>query len=83
MATEIAHGKLGSYTNHKCRCADCREAVRVYMGDWKATRAGLVPDGAHGKASTYTNYGCRCEDCREAKRVVSAESRRRAALRKG
>lgn len=24
------HGTYGGYTNHKCRCADCREANRLY-----------------------------------------------------
>lgn len=30
---DIAHGRPGSYTNRKCRCAECTEAWRVYCRD--------------------------------------------------
>jgi len=27
--TKVLHGTYGGYTNHKCRCAACKEANRV------------------------------------------------------
>lgn len=30
MNTERWHGTAGGYTNHACRCPDCREAWRIY-----------------------------------------------------
>lgn len=34
------HGTVGGYTNHGCRCTECREAWRIYHADWRVrTRA--------------------------------------------
>ncbi len=47
LTTKVPHGTLGGYTNHKCRCAECRAAkagyMRVYLPKWRARRraAGL------------------------------------------
>jgi hypothetical protein len=30
-ADDPRHGKVSSYTNHRCRCEKCREAQRQYM----------------------------------------------------
>lgn len=30
------HGTVGGYTNHKCRCADCKEAAKIYRQEQKA-----------------------------------------------
>jgi hypothetical protein len=27
---ELRHGVLGTYTNHGCRCNECREVMRIY-----------------------------------------------------
>lgn len=29
--SEPWHGTVSGYTNHKCRCVDCREAQAAYM----------------------------------------------------
>lgn len=31
--SDIPHGRPGSYTNHRCRCPECREAWRLYCRD--------------------------------------------------
>lgn len=31
MAVARWHGTPGGYTNHDCRCADCRLAIRAYQ----------------------------------------------------
>lgn len=32
------HGKLSTYTNHSCRCADCTTAMRDYGRDLRERR---------------------------------------------
>ena len=31
----MTHGTVSGYSNHNCRCDECRQAYRVY---WRATR---------------------------------------------
>ncbi len=33
------HGTLGGYTNHRCRCEACTEAMRVRQVDYRAKQA--------------------------------------------
>lgn len=37
---EIRHGTLTAYTNQRCRCDDCRRAMRDYCGERRARRRG-------------------------------------------
>lgn len=62
------HGTSGGYTNHKCRCNDCRLAWNAYSRRNKAKRRSrFVDDGSiiHGKASSYQR-GCNCDLCLSA-----------------
>lgn len=67
----IPHGTITGYTTHKCRCYECKDAMRAYVADLRARRRqqvqaeGLPEHIEHG-FSAYTNWGCRCETCRAA-----------------
>ncbi len=77
----MTHGTFSAYTNHACRCDECREANRLHM---VATRARLrlrpAADVAHGW-SGYVNWGCRCETCAAANAAHSRGVRERARQR--
>jgi hypothetical protein len=77
----VDHGHGHRLTYYKgCRCADCREAYRVYAASLRAKwrRDPSSADRAgHGKSTTYRNHACRCEACREANRVATNEYRAR------
>lgn len=65
-----AKHNASTYSNHRCRCEECRAAWRAYVQRRRAERrvlllAGLVSP-AHGNESTYNNYHCRCGECRLA-----------------
>jgi hypothetical protein len=64
------HGTPGGYTNHRCRCPECREAQRRYVVEDYRPRIrepGLPDDDErHGTYNAYSNYRCRCEQCRAA-----------------
>jgi hypothetical protein len=52
------HGTVTGYSNHKCRCPDCRKAWAVYFGPrCKAYRARNVAAGlrSSGKPRTGSN----------------------------
>lgn len=36
------HGTAGAYTNHRCRCDDCRAAWATYHRQWRRNRADGV-----------------------------------------
>lgn len=40
------HGLLGTYTNHRCRCALCKDANTAYRRARRGTSAGLVAVGS-------------------------------------
>jgi hypothetical protein len=73
-----AHGVSG-YTNHRCRCDECRDAWRTYMAGLRLIRIERpIPDWVkHGRASTYRNYSCRCGDCVAAARATGQADRLR------
>lgn len=60
------HGTSGGYTNHDCRCDECRKANAIMQRETKARRlARPIPEHMqHGHHNTYLNYGCRCELCK-------------------
>lgn len=67
MADEKWHGTSGGYTNHKCRCDECRVAFNESMRKYqKRRRESYVYDPAHehGREKTFQR-GCRCVPCRE------------------
>lgn len=41
--TVIPHGTSGGYSNHGCRCEDCRRAWNLYSVQYKARRALVTP----------------------------------------
>ncbi len=68
MSAPQDHGTYKSYSQG-CRCADCREANRLYAAAARARRAvdpALANAAGHGKETTYNNYSCRCAPCRAA-----------------
>lgn len=40
MRAKPQHGTIGMYTNHKCRCEDCREAWATY---YRVRNGGSAP----------------------------------------
>lgn len=78
MSAERWHGTPGGYSNHGCRCDDCRKAWREHASKMRANRRNRasIPDTVrHGVVSTYTNWGCRCEPCKLARSIADAEWR--------
>lgn len=76
------HGTASEYSNHRCRCDDCRAAWRAWSRDYYRRRhnsPGRQPRGTnwtHGIRATYVK-GCRCEDCTAAERTYKADLRAR------
>lgn len=73
MTDEAWHGTPGGYTNHNCRCDDCRAAKSLWQKHRREHRRANpeqhpVP---HGTTTGYDAYRCRCSECTEAKRVAS------------
>src|SRR4029079_16230482 len=82
VSAQQFHGTTGGYTNHDCRCDDCRAAWTSYTRDARKSRyARLAADptvAEHGKASTYGNWGCRCRACTDAWSAVRLDYWRRS-----
>jgi hypothetical protein len=79
-STERPHGQPNTYKNG-CRCAECREANRVYQAAANKRRSAdpaLADAAGHGRPSTYINYRCRCDACRVANTKRLSEQRARA-----
>lgn len=80
------HGKVGTYTNHKCKGPLCRVAWRADSRGGKVARhARLLADFnsvPHGLHTTYANYACRCEACKAAWSADARERKQRARLKK-
>lgn len=86
----VTHGHYSMYTNHKCRCAECREAYRVYRQRYRKPKVTACGCGnancqrrtrrevTHG-LSCYFRHKCRCGVCMTAMRNYQRE--RRARLR--
>ena len=89
------HGSSSTYTNHGCRCDECRAAWAATIGGIKARRHALrvevdgrmvaahLPHEMHGKPGTYGNHGCRCEECTAGWAADSAQRARRRKAREG
>lgn len=69
---QFKHGRSG-YTNHRCRCVECRADWSAYCKDARERRRAKVLAGdvviQHGSESSYFNYMCRCSECVEAHRL--------------
>ena len=89
------HGTTSAYTNHGCRCGECRAAHAAQQREYyaanreriaerrrEAVASGSVP---HGTYSAYTS-GCRCDQCRAAnaayRREYYAANRERIAAQR-
>jgi hypothetical protein len=42
LTGDIVHGTCSTYTNHECRCAPCKEAMRIYSRDYKRTKRQMA-----------------------------------------
>lgn len=75
------HGSASTYTNHKCRCDECRRAWAECVQRRKIDRAGILAEdptaAEHGKETTYSNWSCRCDPCTEARRIADRARRER------
>lgn len=58
------HGTRARYMKLKCRCEECRAAVKHQRDEWLSRVRGNPP--MHGTANGYFNYRCRCEECKKA-----------------
>lgn len=73
------HGAASTYTNHKCRCEECRRdwARLVREGKRRRLLEGIPDDDPrHGTEYCYQNY-CRKECCRKAHREYGHDLARR------
>lgn len=82
----LPHGSVSTYTNHGCRCADCRAAnveanAAGRLRRWEEMQCGLVSP-PHGRESTYLNYMCRCDECRAEHARRDHERRKRLRQRR-
>ena len=73
----IEHGTVTSYSNHGCRCAECREANAASQRELIARYREQGGRGRHGTNYRYQT-GCRCDRCRAAH---AAEDRKWRARR--
>ena len=70
--SNIVHGKAGTYTNRKCRCAECTKAWNLYCQRYKnePRPEKILPE--HGTLTRYWRK-CRCVECRKAYSIFSGE----------
>lgn len=60
------HGTTGGYTNHRCRCDECRLAWNKYCQNRRMRRKGeyvYSQQDDHGTNRIYSK-GCTCPDCK-------------------
>ena len=66
---EAVHGTAGGYSNHGCRCEQCREANNAYQSQWRTSKLPeMEADPLHPWHGSVLGYqaGCRCAPCRAA-----------------
>lgn len=66
----ISHGTRAGYQYWKCRCLDCRAAIRIYMRGLRAKHlTEMRADPQHRRHGTDYGYqcGCRCLKCTDEK----------------
>jgi hypothetical protein len=69
---------INLYSNHGCRCANCKKAWAAYNRRRRAERSAPEVLKKHGESTTYTNYACRCLPCTEAHTAAYLQRRRAA-----
>ena len=75
MDKEAWHGTPGGYSNHKCRCPECRLAWNGYSRKLQARRrASGRFDGIEHGGKAY-DLGCRCQECKTANALRSSQRR--------
>lgn len=79
------HGRVGTYTNHRCREVLCQSAWRQKNQEMKEERhRRLLEDPTiveHGLPSTRINYLCTCDLCKAAHAGDAHGRKQRARLR--
>ena len=90
IVLKVKHGDYSMYTNHKCRCPECREAFRLFRQRYRRPVVAVCGCGnatctrktrrrvVHG-LSCYFRHKCRCDICMTAMRDYQRD--RRARLR--
>lgn len=67
---DLVHGSISTYTNHRCRCRQCKDANNKATKIARGRRAARLAEdptlAPHGTESTYNNWLCRCELCSAA-----------------
>lgn len=82
MSGERWHGSAGGYTNHRCRCDDCRRAWNEAVATWRVARKlrhRLGYKGFKHGATGYREWNCRCTTCRAG---AAADKRRERAAKR-
>jgi hypothetical protein len=78
------HGRVGTYTNQRCRDLLCRIANnQENLTDKARRRVRLAADFdcvPHGRESTRVNYGCDCEPCKAAHAFAAGRRKHRKRL---
>ena len=86
----VIHGTISTYSNHHCRCRECKTARAAYARNHRArTALGLPfrryndPDRPleHGTPNAYSYHHCRCAACFTAhsERMRVYRAKRKAA----
>lgn len=70
-----------TYSNHGCRCYECRAAWSAYnLLQRQRRKARITPDDPrHGTYTFYLNWSCRCDRCKKANADRSRKLREEAA----
>lgn len=78
LIPEHVHGTVNGYSNHQCRCEECRAAWAAEVARTKDQRASRpIPEHVHGTENGYGNYKCRCDECTKAWSAASIARYRR------
>lgn len=73
LATEVWHGTYGGYTNHACRCDECKSAGAAHRARYLSDPANRATHAAGGAANYIKNRAKR----REAGNAYYASGRQR------
>lgn len=75
----MKHGTISGYTNHQCRCVECKKAGSEYnAAAYLRRKRGEAPrprPRGHGTSHHYRVMKCRCDECRVWKRSQGWEKR--------
>ena len=54
---EVPHGTAGGYTNHRCRCVECRRAWSLHISEYRTKRDNPKKFRARAAAQYYIHRG--------------------------